>query len=209
MNRLTLQAGTGLFEIYLDELGAMTSFHQKNAAARLLWWKKSLLQLPSADHLCWHLQTGTHHTTAACNPTEDAASGKAKLPTKLYCAENDAHFTLRLLLLLLLAIHTTQEGKHCMNRLAALRVRASFPLPHRTGPYTKSVKKKSKRQQRNRTYQIKSWDFEKQERICAERGERRAEAKEIPDHVEGLLESANHWGCFDRPGSGIKLWPKF
>ena len=96
---------------------------------------------------------------------------------KLHCAGNDAHFTLRLLLLL--AQNTTQEHAQSESRLATLREVPHFPIPYRVDPHIKAALKKQKREQRSRKHQSKFWNLEMQERIRANRAERREAAHSL------------------------------
>ncbi|CAD6564924.1 MAG: hypothetical protein ASARMPREDX12_004504 [Alectoria sarmentosa] len=56
-----------------------------------------------------------------------------------------------------------------------LKAITEVPVPRRSDPQAKSIKKKRKRFQRNRKHRTKLWDTETQERIRAERPGRRAE----------------------------------
>lgn len=96
---------------------------------------------------------------------------------KLHSAGNDAHFTLRLLLLL--AGYTKRNDAEYEDKLALLKSIAYSPIPQRTDPHTKAAVKKRKREQRSRKHQSKFWDSETQGRIRAERA-RKKEAVEQP-----------------------------
>jgi DNA polymerase III epsilon subunit-like protein len=65
--------------------------------------------------------------------------------TNLHCAGNDAHFTLRLLLLLV--IHSKQGETKYSDRLTTLKEIAYFPVPHRMNPHTKAAKKREKKKE--------------------------------------------------------------
>jgi hypothetical protein len=94
---------------------------------------------------------------------------------KLHTAGNDAHFTLRALLLLAekSCTHSLISTRN-QDTLASIRAIAQVPvLEQLSDPQNKGRQKKIKRQQRSRKHQSKSWDTETQERIRAERAARR------------------------------------
>lgn len=110
----------------------------------------------------------------------------------LHTAGNDAYFTLRALLLLAIRSYrgeTVNDVKR-QDTLTALEAITEVPVPRRSDPQAKGIKKKRKRFQKNRKHRTKLWDTETQERICAERAARRAEKEngaEVLDSVEGLV----------------------
>ena len=91
---------------------------------------------------------------------------------KLHCAGNDAHFTLRLLLLLAAASISNHQSQLKIN----LNSIGHAPLPFRIDRNAIALKKKDKRLQRSRKYQSQFWDLEKKTAIRAERAARKTES---------------------------------
>ena len=89
----------------------------------------------------------------------------------LHCAGNDAHFTLRVLLLL--AAASTNDLAHSQLQ-RDLRRLGHAPIPLRVDPHTKASRKKEKRLQKSRKHQSRSWSIEKQDTIRAEQAARRS-----------------------------------
>lgn len=114
----------------------------------------------------------------------------------LHVAGNDAYFTLRAILLLVIRSYT-DEMVHSRQQkiLTALEAITNVPLPswdsnrcdllphegipRRTDPQAENIKKKRKRLEKSRKHQSKSWDMQKQEQIRAERAARRAEERDV------------------------------
>lgn len=98
----------------------------------------------------------------------------------LHSAGNDAHFTLRCLLLLVSrSVKDTVElmPEH-EQRLKKLEEIGHSEIPKKKElPPTKAEKKKLKRLQRSRKHQAKTWDLETQERIRSERALKKREAE--------------------------------
>lgn len=95
----------------------------------------------------------------------------------LHSAGNDAHFTLRCLLLLVSrSVAVGSLPKH-QQRLKKLEEIGHSEIPTKELPPTKAEKKKLKRLGRSRKHQAKTWDLETQERIRSERAlKKRGEA---------------------------------
>lgn len=107
----------------------------------------------------------------------------------LHSAGNDAHFTLRCLLLLVSRSVTTTNTVKLMTtheqRLKKLEEIGHSEIPKKKerppappAPLTTAAKKRLKRFQRRRKHLAKSWDLEKQESIRAERALKRAKAEQ-------------------------------
>lgn len=97
---------------------------------------------------------------------------------RLHCAGNDAHFTLRALLLIAIAGCSIQEQIQHHLKLDLLRQIATFPLPYpvRLGPlHPKPPTKKWLRLTKKKSIQARSWTAEKQDQIRAARKLRREE----------------------------------
>jgi len=100
---------------------------------------------------------------------------------KLHSAGNDAHFTLRALLLLAVKSYADKTLRHeDQQRLESIRAVAQFHLPQQPESHDRGRKKKMKRFQRSRKHQAKLWDIDTQERIRAERAARRGQGTEQP-----------------------------
>jgi hypothetical protein len=101
----------------------------------------------------------------------------------LHSAGNDAHFTLRSLLLLATKsyVGATILEPEDQQRLEFLKSIGYYPLPEQI---SKERKKKIKRLQRNRKHQAKSWDIDTQERIRAERAARRRRLADTENTTE-------------------------
>ncbi len=96
-----------------------------------------------------------------------------------HCGGNDAHFTLRVLLLLAIK-SCTNDGIQCSSRLTILEDIAYSSIPYRTDAHVKAAKaaeSKAKRLQLTRRHQSKLWDAEKQEEIRAKRAAKRLAAE--------------------------------
>jgi DNA polymerase III alpha subunit (gram-positive type) len=91
---------------------------------------------------------------------------------KLHCAGNDAHFILRVLLLLAVKSYIKEDAQY-PSRLTILEEIAYTSIPHQTDPHAKAAMNKMKRLQRTRKHQSKFWDAEMQEKIRAERAAKR------------------------------------
>lgn len=106
----------------------------------------------------------------------------------LHVAGNDAYFTLRVFLLLAIRSYTNEvvDSRH-QKVLAALKAITNVPIPRRSDPQARNIKKKQRRLQKSRKYQSKSWDIETQEQIRAERAARRAEIESNEGELEGFV----------------------
>lgn len=96
----------------------------------------------------------------------------------LHSAGNDAHFTLRCLLLLASrSVKSTVDlTPKYQTRLKELEEIGHSEIPK--PPLTTAEKKKLKRLQRSRKHQSKTWDLETQERIRSERALKKREAEQ-------------------------------
>lgn len=81
----------------------------------------------------------------------------------LHCAGNDAHFTLRLLLLL--TIRSKYEDIQVRDKIALLKRIAWFKSSIYANPHVHAAKKRAKRIARNRKHQSKHWDLEVPENV--------------------------------------------
>jgi len=93
----------------------------------------------------------------------------------LHSAGNDAHFTLRCLLLLVSRSVTVESVPKFQQRLKNLEEIGHSEIPKKELPPTKAEKKRLKRLQRSRKHQAKTWDLETQERIRSERALKKRE----------------------------------
>ena len=91
----------------------------------------------------------------------------------LHSAGNDAHFTLRCLLLLVSKSVTVESVPKFQHRLKKLDEIGYSEIPKKELPPSKGEKKRLKRLQRSRKHQAKTWDLETQERIRSERALKR------------------------------------
>ncbi|KAI1124179.1 hypothetical protein F5Y10DRAFT_250094 [Nemania abortiva] len=87
----------------------------------------------------------------------------------LHVGGNDAHFTLRACLLLVLYKYENTEA------LASyLTEIATSDIPYRADPEIRAAQRKEKRLQRSRKHQAKSWSIQEQDQLRAERAAKRA-----------------------------------
>lgn len=99
----------------------------------------------------------------------------------LHSAGNDAHFTLRCLLLLVSrnVTSTVEVVPNSQQMLKKLEEIGHSEIPKKKElPPTKAEKKRLKRFQRSRIHQAKTWDLETQERIRSERALKKREAEQ-------------------------------
>lgn len=92
---------------------------------------------------------------------------------KLHCAGNDAHFTLRALLLLVVKDCRKRAYTENGEMVGILERTALDPIPFRADPEVAAAKKKAKRLAKSRKHQSKLWDAEAQAQIRAERAAKR------------------------------------
>lgn len=88
---------------------------------------------------------------------------------KLHCAGNDAHFTLRALLLLVVKDCSKRADTENRGMVDTLERIAFNPIPFRADPEVAATKKKAKRLAKSRKHQSRLWDAEAQAQIRAER----------------------------------------
>ena len=92
---------------------------------------------------------------------------------KLHCAGNDAHFTLRALLLLVVKDCRKRADTENHGIVDILDGIAHATIPYRVDPEIAAARKKAKRLAKSRKHQSRLWDAETQARIRAERAARR------------------------------------
>ena len=103
----------------------------------------------------------------------------------LHTAGNDAHFTLRVLLLLAIRDYPEEEvSSNHQEILSALKAITNVSIPRKSDPQSKNIKKKQRKFQKNRKHRSKSWDIETQEQIRAERAARRVKNESNDSRLE-------------------------